>query len=294
MKAKFFTASSLLIATLTSATLLNSAQADTMSTQHQDNNQQVKQSQHQKKSNIQNKDNIKPIEKKERANVILPNNNRHQITDTTLGHYAPVTFIQVKTNGGTAIASGIVVGKDKLLTNKHVVDATNGNPQNLTAAPSAINENDFPNGSFTAETITKYPGNADLAIVKFSPNQNGENIGDVIQPATIDGNVDSETNQPITVTGYPGDKPLATMWESKGKITQLQGENMQYDLSTTGGNSGSPVFNSRNELIGIHWGGVSNAYNGAVYFNDDVLDFLEQNIQDINFANNDDGNDDAA
>lgn len=64
MKAKFFTASSLLIATLTSATLLNSAQADTTSTQHQDNNQQVKQSQHQKKSNIQNKDNIKPIEKK--------------------------------------------------------------------------------------------------------------------------------------------------------------------------------------------------------------------------------------
>ena len=43
------------------------------------------------------------------------------------------------------------------------------------------------------------------------------------------------------------------MWESRGKITQIQGEDMHYDLSTTGGNSGSPVFNSRNEVIGIHW-----------------------------------------
>ncbi len=28
---------------------------------------------------------------------------------------------------------------------------------------------------------------------------------------------------------------------------------MQYDLSTTGGNSGSPnIFNEKNEVIGIH------------------------------------------
>ena len=36
--------------------------------------------------------------------------------------------------------------------------------------PSAVNQNNYPNGGFTGEQITKYPGNADLAIVKFSPN----------------------------------------------------------------------------------------------------------------------------
>ncbi len=66
-------------------------------------------------------------------------------------------------------------------------------------------------------------------------------------------NAETQVNQNITVTGYPGDKPVATMWESKGKITYLKGEAMQYDLSTTGGNSGSPVFNEKNEVIGIHW-----------------------------------------
>ncbi len=28
----------------------------------------------------------------------------------------------------------------------------------------------------------------------------------------------------LLLTGYPGDKPVATMWESKGKITYLEGE----------------------------------------------------------------------
>ncbi len=64
---------------------------------------------------------------------------------------------------------------------------------------------------------------------------------------------------------------------------------MQYDLSTTGGNSGSPVFNE-NEVIGIHWGGVPNEFNGAVFINENVRNFLKQNIEDIHFANDDQPN----
>ncbi|RQM98922.1 trypsin-like serine peptidase [Staphylococcus warneri] len=289
MKVKFLTASSLLIATLTLATLINPAHAETTSST--DNHQQTTQSQQQKTPKIDKGNSVKPVEKKERANVILPNNDRHQINDTTLGHYAPVTFVQVQSNEGTFIASGVVVGKNKLLTNKHVVDATHGNPRALKAFPSAVNQNNYPNGGFTGEQITKYPGNADLAIVKFSPNDKNQNIGEVVTPATLSDNSDTNQNQPITVTGYPGDKPLATMWESRGKITQIQGEDMHYDLSTTGGNSGSPVFNSRNEVIGIHWGGAANSYNGAVFINKDVQNFLKQNIEDIHFSNSDNNDD---
>ncbi len=52
----------------------------------------------------------------------------------------PVTYIQVEAPTGTFIASGVVVGKDTLLTNKHVVDATHGDPHALKAFPSAINQ----------------------------------------------------------------------------------------------------------------------------------------------------------
>src|SRR5699024_11877450 len=54
------------------------------------------------------------------------------------------------------------------------------------------------------------------------------------------------SNEPITVTGYPGVKPLATMWESSGKVKSNNDNILTYSASTFGGNSGSPV-NMRSE-----------------------------------------------
>ena len=58
------------------------------------------------------------------------------------------------------------------------------------------------------------------------------------------------------------------MWESVGVVYVY--EELRYDLSTVGGNSGSPVFNGKNQVIGIHYGGVDNKYNSSVYINDFV------------------------
>lgn len=43
-------------------------------------------------------------------------------------------------------------------------------------------------------------------------------------------------------------------------------------------------------MIGIHWGGVPNEFNGAVFINENVRNFLKQNIEDIHFANDDQPN----
>lgn len=82
---------------------------------------------------------------------------------------------------------------------------------------------------------------------------------------------------PITVTGYPGDKSLATMWESKGQILNTNTTEFEYNASTFGGNSGSPVFNENNEVIGIHQGGIEGESNSAVAMTDDVLSFINKN-----------------
>ena len=42
--------------------------------------------------------------------------------------------------------SGVVVGENEILTNKHVVNGAKGNPRNISVHPSAKNENDYPNG----------------------------------------------------------------------------------------------------------------------------------------------------
>ena len=38
-------------------------------------------------------------------------------------------------------------------------------------------------------------------------------------------------------------------------------------------------------------GGAANSYNGAVFINKDVQNFLKQNIEDINFSNSDNNDD---
>ncbi|MCY1569430.1 trypsin-like peptidase domain-containing protein [Staphylococcus pettenkoferi] len=203
--------------------------------------------------------------------IILPNNNRHRIPGTTHGHYQSLCFVDM---GDGGIASGVVVGKNTMLTNKHVVKN-----DSVTAMPAANGQNNFPKGQFKSNNIVRYPGDQDLAVVHFDKNDKGQSIGDVVRPANMADAQQSKVGERMTITGYPGDKPLSTMWESIGKITKNDGSHLEYDASTVGGNSGSGVFNKKRQLIGIHYGGAGKDANGSVPLTGDMLNFVKNNMQ---------------
>lgn len=209
------------------------------------------------------------------SRVILPKNDRVQITNTTSGHYQSIAFVDI---GGTSIASGVVVGKNTVLTNKHVVDATNGDASVLKFSPAANGDGQYPAGTFTATDYKVAPGGEDLAVVTVGKNSNGQSIGDAVLPATIADTSSISEGDDITVTGYPGDKPIATLWESKGNVLSASGSDLTYDLSTYGGNSGSPIFNGNRQVIGLHYGGVPNSHNSGVLFNSNIQQFIQSNL----------------
>ncbi|WP_145437823.1 trypsin-like peptidase domain-containing protein, partial [Staphylococcus haemolyticus] len=78
--------------------------------------------------------------------------------------------------GDGGIASGVVVGKNTMLTNKHVVKN-----DSVTAMPAANGQNNFPKGKFKSNNIVRYPGDQDLAVVHFDKNDKGQSIGDVVR-----------------------------------------------------------------------------------------------------------------
>lgn len=205
-----------------------------------------------------------------KTRVVLPNDDRTQIGNTTNGHYQSVGYISI----GDNIATGVVIDKNTVLTNKHVANLSEGN---MTFSPAAQNENTMPYGTFSEKEIEVYPGNEDLALIHLNKNKDGQSVGDVVQPATLKDASAVTKDMPITVTGYPGDKSLATMWESKGQILNTNTSEFEYNASTFGGNSGSPVFNENNEVIGIHQGGIEGESNSAVAMTDDVLSFINKN-----------------
>ncbi|WP_419744259.1 trypsin-like serine peptidase [Staphylococcus sp. LKG3-1] len=205
-----------------------------------------------------------------KTRVVLPNDDRTQIENTTNGHYQSVGYISI----GDNIATGVVIDKNTVLTNKHVANLSEGN---MTFSPAAQNENTMSYGTFSEKEIEVYPGNEDLALIHLNKNKDGQSVGDVVQPATLKDASAVTKDMSITVTGYPGDKSLATMWESKGQILNTNTTEFEYNASTFGGNSGSPVFNENNEVIGIHQGGIEGESNSAVAMTDDVLSFINKN-----------------
>lgn len=58
------------------------------------------------------------------------------------------------------------------------------------------------------------------------------------------------------ITGYPADKPLDTMWEATGPISQVEPRKYWYTIDTAPGQSGSPIWKSvagcGNCVHGIH------------------------------------------
>ncbi|EMF0115673.1 trypsin-like peptidase domain-containing protein [Enterococcus hirae] len=207
--------------------------------------------------------------------AILPNNIRNQITDASQIPYQSVCFIYVN---NSIQGSGVVIGKNAILTNRHVAAAAkNKNPENIKIAVGRTNNSTW-RGSFCGTEIRYIPDGQDLAIVFTKPNSDNLNVGDISTPATFIENPNTTNGTHVRVIGYPGDKPWGTMWESEGKsIWGQQTKRIYYDASTFLGNSGSPVFNDQNQLIGIHFGAVSGA-NVAVRFNSYTYNFIKNNL----------------
>jgi glutamyl endopeptidase len=65
----------------------------------------------------------------------------------------------------------------------------------------------------------------------------------------------------VTIAGYPGDRPVGTMWRHTERLTGTTRHRLFYTVDTCPGHSGSPIwFRSRQAgervIIGIHTSGV--------------------------------------
>lgn len=212
-----------------------------------------------------------------------PKKEREEITDPGNSIYQSVVIVQ-DTTDKISYGTGIIVGENKLLTNVHVVSDTShaaGEKINPNLVVRSRNSNgefiDFP-----IKNITLAPNQADLAIVEVSPTDNGENIHDnmkIFELASLEEINNVKLGNIVHTVGYPVDKEYGTLWKSEGEVTFLDAGNfIAFNATITGGNSGSPIFNEDEKIIGLSNSGNDELAFGFL-FSEELYEFIKTNIE---------------
>lgn len=214
-----------------------------------------------------------------------------KIQDTTRSPYSSVGTVFVK---GKTIATGILIGKNTVITNKHIARLAENDPSKIIFTPGSTRDEGSlvvkkPFGEFTAVEINEAPygGGTDLSIIKLKTNENRKSAGDIVTPANIPDNVDVQPGDKITLLGYPYNTATHSLFKSQ--IEVFNNQTFQYFGYTEPGNSGSGIFNLQGELVGIHagkggkygipFGILFNRQIGSSYSTDKTLTTLAKDLK---------------
>lgn len=202
-------------------------------------------------------------------------NNVTKVKDTNIFPYTGVVAL--------SSATGFVVGKNTILTNKHVSKYYKVGDR-ITAHPNSDKGN---GGIYTIKKITDYPGKEDVSVIHVEERAvergpKGFNFNDNVTPFKYAAG--AKIGERIKVIGYPEPyKNKYILHESTGPVTSINGSSIVYSAHVEVGNSGSPVLNSNNELVGIHY--ASDANNGnnkngyGVYFTPEIKNFIADQVE---------------
>ncbi len=209
--------------------------------------------------------------------MVIGKDDRHQIKAKNKEEVHESIGLLIEGNGKRGdFCTATIIGPRHIITATHCI----GGGTNLHFIPGQMQwiptklEDRLPKTAIRAKRAYPFPGfssktqkQTDLSIIVFEENF----LAPSIPFALFD-----HTNEAVTVTGYPSDKKLGTMWEDSGIISN-EGT---YTLDTFGGQSGSSVRNKNSEIIGIHISSNERSkINQAVIFKQEHIDFINDHLK---------------
>jgi V8-like Glu-specific endopeptidase len=168
------------------------------------------------------------------------------------------------------VGSSLMVGDDLLLTNHHVL------PDEATALASQVQFNYqlawtgelATTRSFAISKFERTNADLDYTLVRVA-NSPGRIFG-FIDPSN---SADVAVNDFVVIVQYPGGGPkqIALM---DNKVSAVFGSKLQYTTDTEPGSSGSPIFNTHWQVVGLHHaGGLLAGPDGTLTFTNEGVRF---------------------
>lgn len=221
--------------------------------------------------NIKNGDHQQP-------DTIFGGESRKIISNTSIYPYSAVVQLVMKYNDGYYIGSGSIINSNYVLTAAHNV--YNAKKKEWASSVDVV-AGAFPSGNSVGSYFPKthsvkniipdtYNGNFndDIAILKLA-NPIGKQTGTF--------GITKNISKSITLTGFPGDKytynNLPRMTTETKNYHSLSNSMIEHKLDTSGGASGSGVYNKNsNNIFGVHVASPTK------------YDFVPENYPDTNSA----------
>lgn len=192
--------------------------------------------------------------------TVLGKDNRIRITNTKSYPNTAIGMIRVTfPNGVKSKGTAWMYGNKVAMTAGHCIySKKDGGWAKQVAFYPAKNGNSEPLGVYYSTkmyTDTKFLKNEDTnydwGMLRFSSNV-GQYTG--YFGATYNSSASSQVGTRVTMRGYPGDKTYGTLWSMSGPITGIvsNGVKFKYTIDSYPGQSGSPVYNAKNQSLAIH------------------------------------------
>ncbi|WP_295048084.1 trypsin-like peptidase domain-containing protein [uncultured Paracoccus sp.] len=201
--------------------------------------------------------------------------------------------IEIAGSPPRALGTGFLVGPDLVMTNQHViagldrdaavicrfdylVDAGGVEVRKGVAVPVAQDwlvqqRPPDPSDESLAEDDIPAADNLDFALIRLSAaigsTPRSGNEGPDNPPRGwigMDPTLSARENDDLFILHHPDGAPLKL---GVGRLTALHGGGLRWrhDVATEGGSSGSPVFNRKLDLIGLHHAGDPNYFRSAAF-----------------------------
>ena len=192
---------------------------------------------------------------RQKRSLLDPEDRRQEVADTTEAPFASIGRIisPASKPGYISLGTGFVVGTNTIVTNNHVAESFKNAKDDAWFYPGR-DGSATPFGKFKVIDVAFSP-NADIAVVtvgKQNDRPDGPELGEILTPFVLKKFESSDTH--VTISGYPGEKNH-TQWSHENDLftsnfTDLENPLLFYDIDTTGGQSGSPIYNAQFEVVG--------------------------------------------
>ena len=208
--------------------------------------------------------------------VVGPRDNRIHENQTTRFPYRTICYL-ARDFGGRRLpgATGVLIAPTLVLTAGHCLFShfLKCPPRRIAVIPARADQDTMPLGSRMADQfyvpveylIDRLPGRlrCDYGVIRLERPFETIHRFMPVQAPTGRKALQLLKDRPVTIAGYPSDRPVGTLWRHTEHLKKISPWRLFYTVDTCPGHSGSPVYchaqKGRPTIIGIHTSGIVDA-----------------------------------